>query len=102
MLRSPANPEGRRFQPGVSGNPRGRPKDKSIDQVIDEFLESRSSEAAREVARILISRIKRWDMVAFALLESAIEHLPSEVIRRWQIKAHRHEIDRIEQEAMLD
>ena len=70
--------------------------------MIDEFLNSRSSEAASEVARILISRIKRWDMVSVALLQSAIENLPSRVIRRWQVQAPKHEIARIEQKASLD
>ena len=90
------------FKPGKSGNPAGRLRDKSIDEAIDDFLTQRTSQGARDIVRLLVSRLKRYDAPARWLMECAIANLPSEAIRTWQVKAHQFEIDRIRRDAEYD
>ncbi len=93
---------GKPFEPGQSGNPRGRPRDRSLDELLDEFLEYREPACAEEVVRILAIRLRHWDQTAFKLIQAAIEHLPSEQIRYWQVKWHQQEVARIQQRSQFD
>lgn len=59
----PGNPYGRRFKPGMSGNPRGRPPRKAAFDGLIEYVDEQG--ATRAIAAVWLAKILAGDYAYF-------------------------------------
>lgn len=76
MKFQPGNQLGRRFRPGVSGNPRGRPPRKAAFDALVEYVEEQG--ATRAISQMWLDKILAGDFAYFrAYLERCDGKVPT-------------------------
>lgn len=70
-------PTGRRFQPGVSGNPGGRPKKKPITEMFERLLEK--TENIKEIEQSVMETLKSKGMAKVLLLDKMADRVEGKV-----------------------